>query len=120
MPRQTARFDTYVTVLERNGGRADATADALLDRLYRSMAPADFSRCVLQNAEGLAVVRLKNSGWCDCGTPDRLATCLEGTANRRPLILDAIRRSMESGSSTDRSLMPALPLRAMAAVGQTG
>jgi mannose-1-phosphate guanylyltransferase len=119
MPRQTSRFDTYVTVLERMGGRPDATADALLDRLYRSMAPADFSRCVLQNAEGLAVVRLKNSGWCDCGTPDRLATCLEGTASRRPVILEAIRRAMDSGSSSDRSLRP-VALRTMAPVGQHG
>ena len=84
------------------------------------MAPADFSRSVLQNAEGLAVVRLRNSGWCDCGTPDRLAACLDGeaAARRRPIVLEAIRRSIEA-AQPDRPLRPAAPLRALTA-GQHG
>lgn len=122
MPQQTARFDTYVTVLERNGGRPDAAAGALLERLYRSMAPADFSRAILQNAEGLAFVRLKNSGWCDCGTPDRLAACLDDAvpSARRPLILEAIRHSLDlPAAGTDAPILPGLALRAMPA-GQPG
>ena len=121
MPRQAARFDTYVTVLERTGGHEDSTAKAVLERLYKSMPPADFSRTVLQNAEGLAVVRLKNSGWCDCGTPDRLATCLEDTADRRPIIMEAIRHSIDTEpgrSLTDRPVL-GLTLRTLTA-GQHG
>lgn len=114
MPRQTARFDTLVTVLERTRGRLDDAGLALLDRLYRSMAPADFSRAVLQNAEGLAVVRLKDSGWCDCGTPDRLLTCLEDTGDRRPLILEAI-RAASPAPAVERPLGLGLSLQPLAA-----
>lgn len=120
MPRQAARFDTYVTVLERTRGHEDPAARTVLERLYKSMPPADFSRAVLQNAEGLAVVRLKDSGWCDCGTPDRLATCLDDTAERRPLIMEAIRHSIAAEPARPDLAGPlGLALRAVAA-GQHG
>jgi mannose-1-phosphate guanylyltransferase len=83
MPRQTALFNQYVAALTSAGGRPDRAADALVVRLYRSMGPADFSRAVLERAKGLAVVRLKQSGWCDCGTPERLLKCLEQSPGRR-------------------------------------
>jgi mannose-1-phosphate guanylyltransferase len=121
LPRQTARFDTYVTVLERGGGRPDQASQRVLERLYKGMPAADFSRAILQNAEGLAVVRLKDSGWCDCGTPERLLMCLEDAADRRPLIVEAIRRSVtpaaNSGSLGGAEQPPplALSLHAMTA-----
>jgi mannose-1-phosphate guanylyltransferase len=95
MPRQTALFDTYVEALARNGGRPHAAADSLLARLYTSMPPADFSRAILENARGLAVVKLRESGWCDCGTPERLLTCLDGNANPdRRRLLKAVLHSL--------------------------
>jgi mannose-1-phosphate guanylyltransferase len=63
IPRQTDLFDQYL---------AEGAGPGPRDRLYRQLAPADFSRDVLQRAEGLAVVPLVDAGWCDCGTPERL------------------------------------------------
>jgi mannose-1-phosphate guanylyltransferase len=76
LPGQIALFNRYVEALAENGGRRDVAADQLLERLYRSMPRADFSRSILQNVQGTAVVTLKDSGWCDCGTPERLLGCL--------------------------------------------
>jgi len=76
LPHQIALFNRYVDAVVRNEGRADDAIDELLARLYRSMPRADFSRSILQNVQGTAVVTLKGSGWCDCGTPERLLGCL--------------------------------------------
>lgn len=76
LPGQIALFNRYVEALSENGGQSDAAAEQLLERLYRSMPRADFGRSILQNAQGTAVVTLKGSGWCDCGTPERLLGCL--------------------------------------------
>lgn len=76
MPDQIALFDRYVAELAKSNGHPEATADRLLAQLYRSMRRADFSRSILQHAPGTAVVKLKGSGWCDCGTPARLLACL--------------------------------------------
>jgi mannose-1-phosphate guanylyltransferase len=47
-----------------------------LRQLYLRLPPADFSRDVLQKAEGLVVVPLLDSGWSDLGTPQRLLESL--------------------------------------------
>jgi mannose-1-phosphate guanylyltransferase len=101
MPRQTGLFAEYVDALARRreseagDAQAEAEVDVVLDRVYRAMPAADLSRALLQAARGLAVVRLKDSGWCDCGTPERLLSCLEGTDARhhrqlRDMILGAL------------------------------
>lgn len=89
MPRHTSLFNEYIDALE--GGRPHATANGLLAQLYRTMPSADFSVSVLQNARGMAVVKLKDSGWCDCGTPERLLSCLPGGPRRQ--LLEAIRHA---------------------------
>lgn len=66
LPRQTRIFERYL----RHLGAADA--GELRTRMYGQLEAADFSREVLQLARGLAVVPVIDSGWFDCGTPERL------------------------------------------------
>jgi mannose-1-phosphate guanylyltransferase len=101
LSRHTSLFTEYLDALAQNGGRPHATANALLAQLYRTMPSADFSVSVLQNARGMAVVKLKDSGWCDCGTPERLLSCLPGGPRRQ--LLEAIRHA---GRETQPQLRP--------------
>jgi mannose-1-phosphate guanylyltransferase len=39
---------------------------------YAALPPADFSRDILERAQGLSVVTMTDAGWSDCGTPERL------------------------------------------------
>jgi mannose-1-phosphate guanylyltransferase len=73
LPEQTRAFDSYLLQV----GHANLRHSREL--LYRLLLPADFSREVLQLARGLAVVPLIDSGWFDCGTPERLLEWLRGT-----------------------------------------
>lgn len=53
--------------------------DSTLAALYQGMIPADFSKEVLQGSEeALHVARVPDCGWTDLGTPERVASCLEG------------------------------------------
>jgi mannose-1-phosphate guanylyltransferase len=47
-------------------------ADEVLGEIYLRLPSSDLSEDVLQVTRGLHVVRLIDSGWCDCGTPERL------------------------------------------------
>jgi hypothetical protein len=59
------------------------------------MPKADFSRSILQQVRGTAVVTLKRSGWCDCGTPQRLLGCLgESVGQGRMDLLKAALHSL--------------------------
>jgi mannose-1-phosphate guanylyltransferase len=82
LPGQLAIFNRYVEALAETGGQGLAPSDELLEHLYRSMPRADFSRSILQNVQGTAVVTIKGSGWCDCGTPERLLGCLGDAVGR--------------------------------------
>jgi mannose-1-phosphate guanylyltransferase len=94
LPRQTGLFAQYVSFVTQHGD--GMAAASLLDQLYRSMPAADFSRAILQSTDGLGVVRLRHSGWCDCGTPQRLLSCLdERAANTHPQLLQAILRTIQ-------------------------
>lgn len=73
LPVQTRALERYRAAI---GTPAQETT---LEDIYRDIVPADFSRDVLEAAEHLAVVPLINSGWSDCGTPERLFSCLRGT-----------------------------------------
>lgn len=70
MPAQTRDFDRYLRVIDRS------RAYRLLSLLYDRMRPADFSRDMMQVTPGLAVVAMVDSGWFDCGTPQRLVAWL--------------------------------------------
>lgn len=48
-----------------------------LELAFDQLAPADFSRDVLQQASGLGVVAMTDSGWDDWGTPDRVLRSLD-------------------------------------------
>jgi mannose-1-phosphate guanylyltransferase len=73
LPEQTGAIERY----GRRIGQPDARA--VLADAYRLMPAADLSRAVLQSAPGLAVVPMADAGWSDCGTPERLFECLQGT-----------------------------------------
>lgn len=58
----------------------DANRPAAVRRLYDKLPVADLSRDFLEQVRGLAVVQMKDAGWSDCGTPERLFACLETDA----------------------------------------
>jgi len=95
MPHQTMLFTAYAEVLAQDGELADQDK-ALLDQIYQSIPAADFSRAVLQNAQGMAVVKMKDSGWCDCGTPEGLLTSLARVPRPRPPRIEAVRRAVQT------------------------
>jgi hypothetical protein len=50
-----------------------------LREIYARLPPADFSRDVIEKANGLSVMTLDSCGWSDWGTPERVLRSLEGT-----------------------------------------
>lgn len=95
MPHQTMLFTPYAEVLAEGGGSGDENR-ALLDQIYQSIPAADFSRAVLQKARGMAVVKMKDSGWSDCGTPERLLSSLARATQLRPQWIAEVRRAVLS------------------------
>ena len=89
MKTQFERFRRYLLALQI-GASKDQTG-ALLEHLYLDMPVADFSRAILEKADGLGVVRMRDSGWSDCGTPARLLESLLRVGGSRPGLRDAIR-----------------------------
>jgi mannose-1-phosphate guanylyltransferase len=66
-----------------------ARSEQLLAEVYARLPASDLSRNILQHARGLRVVPLVDSGWCDCGTPERLFQTLG------PLESERLRRAYE-------------------------
>jgi mannose-1-phosphate guanylyltransferase len=63
--------------------RGDADAPKLRE-LYRTLAPCDFSRDVMECVtDRLCVLPVPPCGWSDLGTPDRVATVLGSGRERR-------------------------------------
>ena len=61
---------------------------AVLERIYASLPPVNFSRRVLARVPGaLATIRARGLEWTDCGNPRRLIASLQ-RANCRPSWLD--------------------------------
>jgi mannose-1-phosphate guanylyltransferase len=86
---QTALFDRYLGQV--GVGQGDARQARV--QLYRQLAPADFSRDILQEADGLITLPLADAGWLDCGTPERLFDLLRGRSELKPL-LDRLHAAM--------------------------
>jgi mannose-1-phosphate guanylyltransferase len=86
LPRQAALFERYRAAVD---GRDEQAA---LAAVYRAVEPADWSRHVLSRAQGLALVPLVGSGWCDWGTPERLMDSLAGTP-----ALEELQRRLAAG-----------------------
>jgi mannose-1-phosphate guanylyltransferase len=57
-----------------------------VDRAYTELPAANFSRAVLERVAGLAVIPLRQSGWSDWGTPDRVFESLQGTPDHARLL----------------------------------
>lgn len=70
----------HVDAFEAAGMEGVASSPSVLQALYRSMPPADFSRSVLQKATGLCAVEMRGAGWADWGTPETVLASLRGTA----------------------------------------
>lgn len=67
LPAQTALFARYAAVV------GTPAAASFLEQLYAGLAAADFSRDLVAASGGLRVASMAGAGWCDCGTPERLA-----------------------------------------------
>jgi mannose-1-phosphate guanylyltransferase len=70
LPSSISLFDGY----RRAVGTPEETV--VLREVYAQLAAADFSREVLQKADGLGVVALDECGWSDWGTPERVLDSL--------------------------------------------
>lgn len=58
----------------------------MLERAYAEMPRASFSRDVLEQSTGLAVLPVAGSGWSDWGSPQRVFASLAGTQSHRALV----------------------------------
>jgi hypothetical protein len=73
LPVHSSLLDSYRQIA------GTENASEYLSGIYSFLAPADFSRDVLENANQLGVVALEPCGWSDWGTPERVLRSLEGT-----------------------------------------
>jgi mannose-1-phosphate guanylyltransferase len=80
LPENAARLERYAASI---GGLDEADT---LRAAYDGMAPANFSRSVLSNADRLAVLPVAGSGWSDWGSPQRVLASLAGTDGHRRLL----------------------------------
>jgi len=71
LPAQAGLFEKYRVHMDRPG------QDRLLDDLYATMEPANFSRAVLERAENLAVLPVSGTGWSDWGNTERILRSLK-------------------------------------------
>lgn len=79
LPAQAAVFESYARVL------GSPAAPAHLEEVYVGLNAADFSRDLVAPAAGLRVASMTGAGWCDCGTPERLAAVFgHGVVPARP------------------------------------
>ena len=70
-PELAPAFERYRASL----GAADEAP--VRQEIYARLPALDLSRDLLSSQRGLAVVEMKDAGWSDCGTPERLFECLE-------------------------------------------
>jgi mannose-1-phosphate guanylyltransferase len=74
LPAHSALLDAYRALV----GTRDESG--FLREIYAKLSTADFSRDVIERADGLDVVSLESCGWSDWGTPERVLRSLEGTS----------------------------------------
>jgi mannose-1-phosphate guanylyltransferase len=79
LPAHVRAFEAYAAT------RPEARS-AELERIYRRLPEANFSRSVLERSAELRVARAGGSGWCDWGTPARVLESLKQTAHLEPLL----------------------------------
>jgi len=91
---QLERFEGYA---RRIGTDFEVSARR---EVYEGMPTANFSREVLERANGLCVVRMASSGWSDWGSPRRVFESLEGAPALARLIDRIERRRTSAPAST--------------------
>jgi len=74
-----ARPELAVPFRRYRAGLGAGEDEALRKLIYERLPTFDLSRDLLASQQGLAVVEMKDAGWSDCGTPERLFECLEGS-----------------------------------------
>ena len=87
LPEMVSRFDALLMVLRgiRQGMFDEKCEPVVLERLYEYLAPADFSRDLLQHAsESCMLLPMRGMDWSDWGRPERVAETLL-RLGRRPL-----------------------------------
>jgi mannose-1-phosphate guanylyltransferase len=87
LPGMMCNFDAFLLVLRavREGRLAPFYEARALAMLYNELAPADFSRDILQNVSRQSrVLRMEGVDWCDWGRPQRVTGSL-ASLGRRPL-----------------------------------
>ena len=72
LPEQTRALEVF-----RQAGMLQKRE--LVWHTYEELPPGDFSRDVLERADGLEVMALPECGWSDWGTPERVLASLRGT-----------------------------------------
>jgi mannose-1-phosphate guanylyltransferase len=92
-------------------------AEEVLGQVYLRLPSSDLSEDVLQVARGLEVVPMVDSGWSDCGTPERLFRSLDRAESDR-LRQACRRRSVGGLDGSRRWRVPAAVLRVDASEGR--
>lgn len=107
LPGMMCKFDAFLTVLRsvRNGRLAPGYEASALAKIYNDLAPADFSRDILQNVSSRSMVlRMEGVDWCDWGRPQRVSGTL-ANMGCRPLFpedyLEAVLESQSLQTKTD-------------------
>lgn len=93
LPAQSAMFASYS---QHIGTEREL---ASLADLYGALVPADFSRDVIEKADGLGVETLESCGWSDWGTPERVMRSLQGTSDWIDLTTKLMSRTPIQGTS---------------------
>jgi mannose-1-phosphate guanylyltransferase len=81
-----AHLPVQAQALEWFGKGSASQERELLWQTYEDLPAGDFSRDVLERAEGLEVMPLRECGWSDWGTPERVLASLRGTPEFRRLV----------------------------------
>jgi mannose-1-phosphate guanylyltransferase len=71
IPEVVSCLMTYRALIGHRG------AAGFLSDIYPKLPVTDFSRDILQHAQGLAVTPMIDAGWTDCGTPESLFRAME-------------------------------------------
>jgi mannose-1-phosphate guanylyltransferase len=77
------------------GALGTRQSEEVLGEVYLRLPRSDLSEDVLQATRGLRVIPMIDSGWSDCGTPERLFRSLDAVAAER--LRRACRRGANSG-----------------------
>lgn len=96
------RMPVQAALIQRCVARSGAKGSCL-ERAYAQMEEANFSRAVLERAEGLGVVCARGCGFSDWGSPERVLESLRGTPELDRL-LSRMEQRTQGGASRQEGL----------------